>query len=428
MNAVDVLEIQKIVRQVPVSDHVIDYALALVRQTRVNEPGTPEFVNEWLSWGAGPRAVQNLLLGGKTRALLNGHTHVSTEDISALAAPVLRHRIVTNFSAESEGITSDRVIERLIEETPSKEGERPVTQDYRKFLLPEAISRISRLEIRARTIVEGFLSGLHRSPFFGQSVEFAQHREYAPGDDVRNIDWKVWSKTDKYYIKQYEEDTNLQTTLLVDVSESMQFGTGPLSKYEYGCTAAAALAFLLLKQQDAVGMVTFDDGIRNRVPALSKRNHLNALLTALASEKPAKKTDIYDVLKEVAETRSQKGTIILISDLFVDRESLFKGLRLLQYRGHDLMLLHILDDQELDFDYSGTTRFEGMEEAGELVCDPRSLRDGYLKAMHEFLNEIRRRCAKNKFDYQTIRTSEYLDAALAHYLNHRIGMQQSIRQ
>tara|TARA_E500000305_G_scaffold52786_3_gene41723 strand:- start:55892 stop:56779 length:888 start_codon:yes stop_codon:yes gene_type:complete len=295
-------------------------------------------------------------------------------------------------------------------------------------LLPEAISRISRLEIRARTIVEGFLSGLHRSPFFGQSVEFAQHREYAPGDDVRNIDWKVWSKTDKYYIKQYEEDTNLQTTLLVDVSESMQFGTGPLSKYEYGCTAAAALAFLLLKQQDAVGMVTFDDGIRNRVPALSKRNHLNALLTALASEKPAKKTDIYDVLKEVAETRSQKGTIILISDLFVDRESLFKGLRLLQYRGHDLMLLHILDDQELDFDYSGTTRFEGMEEAGELVCDPRSLRDGYLKAMHEFLNEIRRRCARNKFDYQTIRTSEYLDAALAHYLNHRIGMQQSIRQ
>ncbi|WP_339627030.1 DUF58 domain-containing protein [Gimesia maris] len=295
-------------------------------------------------------------------------------------------------------------------------------------MLPEAISRISRLEIRARTIVEGFLSGLHRSPFFGQSVEFAQHREYAPGDDVRNIDWKVWSKTDKYYIKQYEEDTNLQTTLLVDVSESMQFGTGPLSKYEYGCTAAAALAFLLLKQQDAVGMVTFDDGIRNRVPALSKRNHLNALLTALASEKPAKKTDIYDVLKEVAETRSQKGTIILISDLFVDRESLFKGLRLLQYRGHDLMLLHILDDQELDFDYSGTTRFEGMEEAGELVCDPRSLRDGYLKAMHEFLNEIRRRCARNKFDYQTIRTSEYLDAALAHYLNHRIGMQQSIRQ
>ncbi|MFH1302739.1 MAG: DUF58 domain-containing protein, partial [Planctomycetota bacterium] len=175
-------------------------------------------------------------------------------------------------------------------------------------MLPEAISRISRLEIRARSIVEGFLSGLHRSPFFGQSVEFAQHREYAPGDDVRNIDWKVWSKTDKYYIKQYEEDTNLRTTLLVDVSESMRFGTGPLSKYEYGCTAAAALAYLLLKQQDAVGLTTFDDAIRTKVQALSKRNHLNALLTALAAEKPAKKTDIYDVLKEVAETKSQKGT------------------------------------------------------------------------------------------------------------------------
>ncbi|MCH9653148.1 MAG: DUF58 domain-containing protein [Planctomycetes bacterium] len=295
-------------------------------------------------------------------------------------------------------------------------------------MLPEAISRISRLEIRARSIVEGFLSGLHRSPFFGQSVEFAQHREYAPGDDVRNIDWKVWSKTDKYYIKQYEEDTNLRTTLLVDVSESMQFGTGPLSKYEYGCTAAAALSYLLLKQQDAVGLVTFDDAVRSKVQPLSKRNHLNALLTALAAEKPAKKTDIFDVLKEVAETRSKKGTIILISDLFVNRENLFKGLRLLQYRGHDVMLLHILDDQELDFNYGGTTRFEGMEETGELVCDPRSLREGYLNAMQEFLNEIRRRCAKNKFDYQTIRTSEYLDAALAHYLNHRIGMQQSIRQ
>ena len=302
-----------------------------------------------------------------------------------------------------------------------------MTQDYRRFLRPEELTRISRLEIRARHIVEGFLSGLHRSPYFGQSVEFVQHREYTQGDDTRRIDWKVWSKTDKYYIKQYEEDTNLRTTLVVDLSESMQFGSGAMSKYEYGCTVAAALSYLLLRQQDAVGLVAFDEQIRAQLPARSKRNHLHAILAALDSEKPEKKTDMFDILRHVAERRSRKGMIVIISDLFVERESLFRGLKLLRHRGHDVMILHIMDDEELDFHFAGTTKFEGMEEMGDVVCEPRSLREGYLAAVQAFLEELRRHCAQNVIDYQTIRTSEHLDAALAYYLNHRIGMRQTVR-
>jgi uncharacterized protein (DUF58 family) len=303
-----------------------------------------------------------------------------------------------------------------------------VTQGSRRFLRPEEISRISRLEVRARRIVEGFLTGLHRSPYFGQSIEFVQHREYAPGDDVRHIDWKVWSKTDQYFIKQYEEETNLRTTLLVDLSESMQFGSAKITKYEYGCTIAAALAYLLLRQQDAVGAVTFDEGIRSQVQHLSKTTHLNAILASLDAQSPAQKTDIFEILQKVAEQQSRRGLIVLISDLFVPREGLFKGLNLLRYRGHDVLLFHVLDDAELDFDYTGSTRFEGLEEAGELVCDPRSLREGYLEAMNLYLEELRRFCSRSRVDYQTIRTSEHIDAVLAHYLNHRVGMQQSGRK
>ncbi len=302
-----------------------------------------------------------------------------------------------------------------------------MTQDYRRFLLPEALSRISRLEVRARHVVEGFLAGMHRSPYFGQSVEFVQHREYVQGDDLRRIDWKVWSKTDKYYIKQYEEDTNLRTLLAVDLSESMLFGSGAMTKYEYACTIAAALAYLLLKQQDAVGLVAFDQSIRSRVPVRSKQSHLHDILAALDACNPAHKTDMYGVLRQLAGEQSHRGMIVVISDFLADRTGLFKALRMFNHQGHDVLLFHVLDDQELDFNYSGTTKFEGMEEMGDLVCDPRALREGYLEAVREFLEEIRRHCARNSIDYQTIRTSEHLDAALAHYVNHRVGMRQTVR-
>lgn len=296
-----------------------------------------------------------------------------------------------------------------------------------RLLDPDAVSRIARLELEARHVVEGFLSGLHRSPYFGQSIEFVQHREYVPGDDVRRIDWKAWSKTDKYYLKQYEEETNLRTTLLVDASESMQFGSGGKTKFDYACSVAACLSYLLLRQQDAVSVLTFDEKLRSRVPSRSQQTHLNAILAALDVAEPAQKTDMYGILRQVADEKSQKGMVVLISDLFAPRESLFRGLRLLRKRGHDVLIFHVLDDEELDFSYAGTTRFEGLEQAGELTCDPAALRAGYLEAVAAFLDEVRRRCARNVIDYQTIRTSEHLDAALRHYLNHRVGMRGTAR-
>lgn len=295
--------------------------------------------------------------------------------------------------------------------------------DQTDRLLPaETLARISRLEVQARTIVEGFLSGQHQSPVFGQSIEFAQHREYVAGDDVRRIDWKVWSKTDKYYLKLYEEETNLRTTILVDASASMQFGSKAITKYDYACSAAAALTYLLLRQQDAVSLSVFDEEVRTRVPSRSRRNHLGSILSVLAVEKPRQKTDMFGLLKTVADEKTQKGMVVLISDLFADRDDLFRGLKLLRQRGHDVLLLHVLDDQELDFTFSGTTRFEGLESEDILTCDPKSLRDGYLQALQAFLDDIRRRCARNVIDYQILRTSQPLDAALRHYMNHRVGM------
>src|SRR6476661_2652468 len=208
--------------------------------------------------------------------------------------------------------------------------------DSKQFLHPEAVKRIARLELRARFIVEGFLSGMHRSPYFGQSIEFAQHREYAPGDDTRRVDWKVWSRTDKYFVKQYEEETNLTTSILLDSSESMMFGNGGVTKFEYGSRIAAALSYLLLRQHDAVGLTTFDDAVHNVVPASSRGSQLFSILAALEAGKPAKKTDLFGLLRRVADERSQRGIIVLISDLFADRDSLFRGLRLLRQRGHDV--------------------------------------------------------------------------------------------
>jgi uncharacterized protein (DUF58 family) len=278
------------------------------------------------------------------------------------------------------------------------------------------------LEVRARQIVEGFLSGMHRSPYFGQSVEFLQHRSYAPGDDLRHVDWKVWAKQDRLYVKQYEEDTNMRCTLLVDTSGSMRYGRGPLDKYEYGATVAASLAYLLLRQQDAVGCVAFDDSVRAKVPALSKRTHLDSIIRSLDVNEPRSKTGMYPVLREVAESYPRRGMMVLISDLLDDPAELLRGLRLLRQRGHDVMVFHVMDDDELEFPFSGPTRFEGLELPDHLNCNPRALREGYLEALETFLTEVRLGCARNAVDYALIRTSEPLDAALATYLSNRLGM------
>ena len=296
--------------------------------------------------------------------------------------------------------------------------------DSKRFLHPEAIKRISRLDLRARHIVEGFLSGMHRSPYFGQSVEFRQHREYTTGDDLRHVDWKVWARQDRLYVKQFEEDTNLRCTLLMDVSHSMAYGDGPMNKYEIGCTIAASLAYLVLKQQDAIGCVSFDEKVRMSVPVRTTRTHLQTIIEALNVQDPTDKTDLSVVLRQVAETYPRRGIMVLISDLLTDREPLYKGLRLLRQRGHDVLVFHVMDDDELDFLFAGPTRFEGLELDGALNCNPRALREGYLEALDDFLADVRHTFAQNTIDYRLIRTSEPLDAALATFLSVRLGRQR----
>jgi uncharacterized protein (DUF58 family) len=296
--------------------------------------------------------------------------------------------------------------------------------DSKRFLHPETIGRIARLDLRARQIVEGFLSGIHRSRYFGQSVEFLQHREYAPGDELRHVDWKVWAKQDRYYVKQFEEDTNLRATLLVDVSGSMQYGFGESNKYEYACTIAACLAYLLLRQQDAVGCVAFDEQIRVKVPQRTKRSHLGSIVQALDASAPKEKTDIGPILRGAAESFPRRGLMILVSDLLVDRGGLFKGIKLLKQHGHDVIVFHVLDDDELDFSFNGPLRFDSLELDEHLACNPRALREGYLEALSAYLAEVRHGCAQGGVDYVLLRTSEPLDGALAAFLTSRRQLQR----
>jgi len=299
-----------------------------------------------------------------------------------------------------------------------------MTPVSKRFLHPEAIRRISRLELRARHIVEGLLSGMHRSPYFGQSIEFLQHRQYTPGDDLRHVDWKVWAKQDRLYVKQFEEETNMRCTLLVDVSASMQYGSGPLNKYEYAATVAASLAYLLLRQHDAVGCIAFDEGIRARTPLNSTQQHLQAIIQTLDATEPQNKTNAGTILNEVAKLSPRRGMMIVVSDLLGDVESTLRGLRLLRQRGHDVLVLHVMDDDELDFPFDGPTRFAGLEVADQLNCNPRALREGYLAALERFLSALRRGCARHEVDYALVRTSAPLDAALAAFLCQRLAAER----
>ncbi len=289
--------------------------------------------------------------------------------------------------------------------------------DLRQYLDPRVLGRIGRLDLAARLVMQGFLSGLHRSPFHGFAVEFAEHREYVPGDDTRHIDWKVWSKTDRLYIKQYEEETNLRATFLLDASASMQYASGEgLSKYRYGACVAAALSMLLLNQQDAVGLATFDEEVRQWVGPSANPNHLRTLISAMDRAECGQKTSIEPICHALAEKLGRRGLVCLVSDLLCDVEGLARGLHHLRHRQHEVLVLQVLDADELSFPFQGPTRFEGLEDAGHLLAEPRALRRDYLAAMEAHCSEIKRRCLAQRIDYKRISTADHLGAALASFL------------
>ena len=290
-------------------------------------------------------------------------------------------------------------------------------RDWRKYLDPRALSRIGRLELKARLIVEGYIAGLHRSPYHGFSVEFAQHREYVPGDDLRHVDWKVYGRSDRFYVKEYEEETNMRVYILLDVSESMSYGPpdGP-TKVTYGRYVAAALAFLALRQQDAVGLTLFDDRVRAMIPPASTRGQLQTVVSALEDEQPVRRTALGDVLAQVASDIHRKSLVVIISDVFDDLDRVQTGLRRLRHRGNEVILMHVLAEDELTFPFTRMTRFEGLEESGEALVEPASLKKAYLAEIDAFTAQLRKRCREDRTDYVLLSTAQTFDVPLATFL------------
>ncbi len=291
--------------------------------------------------------------------------------------------------------------------------------ELEKYLDPKVLSRITRLDLRARHVVEGFISGMHPSPFHGLSVEFAAHREYSPGDDIKHIDWKVQARTDRFYIKQYEEETNLKAMFLLDASESMHYSrSGGLSKYQYAATASASLAFMLQQQQDAVGLAIFDEQLRQYLPASNSVSQIKSMVHAMeqASGDLTKKTSLESVCHAMAEKIPRRGLICLASDLFVDIEGVIRALEHFRHYDHEVLVLHIMDADELEFPFEVTTQFRGLEASGQVIARPRALREAYLKEVDDFCNTVRRRCTAARIDYKRISTTDYLDAALCAFL------------
>ena len=303
--------------------------------------------------------------------------------------------------------------------------------ELQKYLDPKVVSKIRRLDLQARLVVEGFISGMHRSPFHGFSVEFAQHREYSPGDDIKHLDWKVLARTDKAYIKQYEVETNLRATLLVDISESMRYqgngGRGEgMTKYHYAACVAAALAQLLLGQQDAVALATFDDELRSFLSHSTNPNHIRSFVHALDTVSLKEKTSLEHICHNLAEKIPRRGMVCVVSDLFVDVDGLIRGLRHFRHRRHEVMVLHVMDSDELTFPFQGNTMFRGLEDTGRLTIEPRALRQGYLDAVGEFCADVKRRCIANQVGYKLISTADHLDAALLSFLAARAAAAKKI--
>ncbi|MBK8916025.1 MAG: DUF58 domain-containing protein [Phycisphaerales bacterium] len=295
----------------------------------------------------------------------------------------------------------------------------------RKYLDPETIARLHGLELRARGVVAGFISGMHRSAYRGYSVEFAEHRQYAPGDDIRHLDWRIFGRADKFFIKQFEEETNLRCNVLLDVSRSMGFAGRGRSKLEYGCTLTACLAYLLTQQHDAAGLVTFDAAVRARLPCRTGRAHLADVLHTLDGLAPAGETDVKVLFHRLAEELQHRSTVVLISDLLTDIEDVVSGIGHICLAGHELIVLHVLDDAEWNFPYSENILFEGIEDDLRLLTDPQSLRRNYLAAVERFVTRVRATCLRHGADYVPVNTMDAPAVVLGGYLGART--QRAIR-
>jgi len=289
----------------------------------------------------------------------------------------------------------------------------------RRFLDPAVVARLGTLELKARTVVEGFISGLHRSPFKGFSVEFAEYRQYIHGDDLSTIDWKVYARSDRPFVRKFEEETNVHCQLLVDVSGSMAYGRNGISKFEYSACLAASLGYLMHRQRDAVGMTAFSDRIVDAVPASTRPGHLRNLLVALDRIQVGSRTNVAKPLHKIADAMTKRGMVVVISDLLDDPETVIRGLKHFHYRGSDVIVFHVLDPDELEFPFDRATRFEDLETGEEVMAIPGAVRGHYLKAIGGLIDRYRRELGAAGIDYQLLNTREPLELALLAYLSAR---------
>ena len=285
-----------------------------------------------------------------------------------------------------------------------------------QYLSPEIISNISSLSLKARLLVEGLIVGMHKSPYHGFSVEFSEHRSYNPGDEIRNIDWKIWGKTDKYFVKEYEEETNLLCHIILDQSNSMTYSSGGISKLEYAKILSASLSYLMLKQQDAVGLTLFDSKIQASIPPKSKSTHINSLFKIMDNTLPGPDTKIGDILHISAESIKKRGLVIIISDFFDDLESIISGIKHYRYKGHEVILFHIMDDQELKLNFNERTQFIDLETEETITTDPWHIKKDYQIAIKNFCNTLKTNCRENKVDYTLLNTNMPIETALFDYL------------
>ncbi len=292
----------------------------------------------------------------------------------------------------------------------------PVARD---FLKPDVVSRLKNMQLRARLVVEGFVAGLHQSPYHGFSVEFAEHRPYMPGDPLKYVDWKVFAKTDRYYLKEFEEETNLKCYLLIDVSKSMDYGTVTTTKLQYATYLAAALAFLMIQQRDAVGLVLYDTELRTYLPPRSVGSYLNVLLSHLENLRPSGQTDIGRNLHAVAERIRRRGLVVVLSDFLDDPSKILSGLRHFRHDGHEVLAFHILDPMERSFAFRGDTKFIDLESEEEMPTQPWHIRRDYRRLLHQFVEALKRGCREQRVDYNLLDTSVPYDTALFQYLTKR---------
>ncbi|MFZ1946403.1 MAG: DUF58 domain-containing protein [bacterium] len=290
---------------------------------------------------------------------------------------------------------------------------------FRKYLDPAVISRLKGLDVKARLVVEGLVSGLHRGPYKGFSVEFAEHRQYMPGDPIRHIDWKVYGKTDRFYIKEYEEETNLRAYLILDGSGSMGYKSDGITKLEYGCYLTASLAYLMLKQQDSVGLLVFDTKLRRYIPPRSAKRHLHVILRELAGTEAHQETDLGRTLEDLAGRVTRRGLVILVSDLLDDYESVVRGLKLFRHRKHEVIVFHVLDPYEVTFPFEHEVILRDLETSEEVPAVPWEIRREYVRRVASWIDRYRVVLRQSGIDYVPLRTSTTYDVALLSYLEKR---------